>query len=136
MRPSERLFERRRTSSQTSSLSDAGIPASLALNCALTTWKTNRTIGRLDPIKYLEARVKLASEPTEVKDRLGSHLVPYEVLAAAGPYGDLVGEELRARVKPQFDDFLRKHAELVSWLDEELCTDASPKRGACGAELR
>lgn len=111
-------------------LSDAGIPASLALNCALITWKTNRTIGRLDPIKYLEARVKAAPEPTEVKDRLESHLVPYELLAAAGPYGDLVGEELRALVKPQFDDFLRKRAELVSWLAEELCGGTQPQAGS------
>jgi hypothetical protein len=111
-------------------LSDAGIPASLALNCALITWKTNRTIGRLDPIQYLEARVKAAPEPTEVKDRLESHLVPYEVLAAAGPYGDLVGEELRALVKPQFDDFLRERAELVSWLAEELCSGRQPQAGS------
>lgn len=83
-----------------------------------------------NPIKYLEARVKAAPEPTEVKDRLESHLVPYELLAAAGPYGDLVGEELRALVKPQFDDFLRKRAELVSWLAEELCGGRQPQAGS------
>ncbi|MDQ7994088.1 MAG: hypothetical protein AAGC63_16790, partial [Propionicimonas sp.] len=110
-------------------LSDAGIEASLALNCALITWKTNRTIGRLDPIKYLEARVKAAPEPTEVKDRLESHLVPYELLAAAGPYGDLAGEDLRAAVKPQFDAFLRKRAEMVLRLTDELCSGRQPQVG-------
>lgn len=111
-------------------LSDAGIPASLALNCALITWKTNRTIGRLDPIKYLEARVNAAPEPTEVKDRLESHLVPYQMLATAGPYDDLVGEELRALVKPQFDAFLRKRAEMVLWLADALCSGRQPQVGS------
>lgn len=41
-------------------LSDAGIDPNLALNCALITWRTNRTIGRIDPIAYLNARTESA----------------------------------------------------------------------------
>lgn len=88
------------------------------------------TIGRLDPIKYLEARVNAAPEPTAVKDRLESHLVPYEMLAAAGPYSDLAGKDLRAAVKPQFDAFLRRRAELVLRLADELCSGRQPHAGS------
>jgi len=35
-------------------LSGAEIPSYLALNCALITWKTNRIIGRKDPLEYIK----------------------------------------------------------------------------------
>jgi hypothetical protein len=37
-------------------LKEAKINSFLALNCALVTWKTNRTIGRKDPLDYLQDR--------------------------------------------------------------------------------
>lgn len=107
-------------------LGDAGIDSFLALNCALITWKTNRTIGRLDPIAYLEARADRAPDDRDVRDRLESHLVPYERLANAGPYPDIKGEELRAAVKPDFDAFLSVRAELVLQLATELCDGRQP----------
>jgi len=61
-----------------------------------------------------------------VRDRLESHLVPYERLANAGPYPDIKGEELRAAVKPDFDAFLSVRAELVLQLATELCDGRQP----------
>lgn len=102
-------------------LSDAGINSFLALNCALITWKTNRTIGRLDPIKYLEERAQKAPDPRDVKDRLETHLVPYELLAAAGPYpADVKGAELAAFVRPDFDAFLGARAKLIAAVAKAL----------------
>ncbi|MBX3103797.1 MAG: DUF262 domain-containing protein [Cryobacterium sp.] len=109
-------------------LSDAGIYSFLALNCALITWKTNRTIGRLDPIKYLEDRAQKAPDPRDVKDRLETHLVPYEPLATAGPYpNNLTGKELAAIVRPNFDTFLEARAKLISAIAAELCEGKKPK---------
>ncbi len=109
-------------------LSGAGIGSYLALNCALITWKTNRTIGRLDPIKYLEDRAQKAPDPREVKDRLETHLVPYELLASAGPYpDDLTGPDLAALVRPDFDAFLEARAKLIAAAALELTEGRQPQ---------
>src|SRR5699024_9259377 len=83
------------------------------LNCVLITWKTNRSIGRRDPIAYLEKRVEAAPDPRDVNDRLESHLVPYAALATAGPYDQPAGEPLRRAVQPDFDAFLEERANLI-----------------------
>lgn len=109
-------------------LNSAGIGSYLALNCALITWKTNRTIGRLDPIKYLEDRAQKAPDPREVKDRLETHLVPYELLASAGPYPEeLTGPELAAVVRPDFDAFLDARAKLIAAAALELTEGRQPQ---------
>lgn len=107
-------------------LSDASIESMLALNCVLITWKTNRTIGRLDPITYLEKRAEHAPKPRDIKDRLESHLVPYELIAAAGPYEQPAGVELREAVQPDFDNFLMQRAELVHQFMESVCAGHQP----------
>lgn len=68
-----------------------------ALNCTLISWKMNRRIGVKTPEEYLSERAKDAKASEEdVRRRLGSHLVPYEILI----YGDYSG-------------FLNERAELV-----------------------
>ncbi len=109
-------------------LRDAGIESYLALNCALITWKTNRTIGRLDPIQYLEDRAQNAPTPRDVHDRLESHLVPYTEIASAGPYSsDLHGAELAAVVGPDFAAFLDARASLISAIVAELTEGRRPQ---------
>ena len=98
----------------------------LALNCALITWKTNRSIGRLDPLTYLEKRAEHAPELRDIKDRLESHLVPYEAIAAAGPYDQPAGEELRSAVQPDFTAYLDQRAELVQRFMIEACDGSQP----------
>lgn len=110
-------------------LSEAGIESMLALNCALITWKTNRSIGRLDPLTYLEKRAKNAPDPRDIKDRLESHLVPYEIVAKSGPYEQPAGGELRAAVQPDFDAFLDQRAALVSNFMRAVCDGRQPHLG-------
>jgi hypothetical protein len=107
-------------------LTEAGIDSMLALNCVLITWKTNRSIGRLDPITYLEKRAEFAPEPRDIEDRLESHLVPYDDLVEAGPYDQPAGEELRAAVAPDFEAFLHQRAEIVQRFMEAVCTGQQP----------
>lgn len=92
-------------------LSEAGIHSFLALNCALITWKTNRIIGRKDPLDYMADRVVWAGEDT-VRQRLKTHLIDYEQLAKAH-YGDATGAELATKLNVDFGRFLRQRAQLV-----------------------
>ncbi len=72
--------------------------ASVALNCALITWRTNRRIAAAPPVDYLRDRVDVAAlGEDEVRQRLASHVVDYDALAA----GD-------------FDAFLRQRAEEMA----------------------
>lgn len=107
-------------------LSDAGIYSSLALNCALITSRTNRVIGRLDPIAYLQQRTDKAPQPEDVHDRLESHLVPSSLLTGAGPYLQPAGTELREAVGPDFRTFLEARAHCVLRLAERLCNGEQP----------
>ncbi len=100
-------------------LSEAKIASSLALNCALITWKTNRTIGREDPLDYLKARVVWADEPT-VAQRLRSHLIPYDLVSQA-TYKGLVGSALETKLESDFKRFLTHRANLMAIAVGQLC---------------
>ena len=91
-------------------LSEVQIASSLALNCALITWKTNRLIGRKDPLEYLENRVEWADEAT-IEKRLRSHLISYDRLKKAH-YEHLIGEALKTVLETDFQAFLRDRAAL------------------------
>jgi len=103
-------------------LSEANIESSLALNCALVTWKTNRSIGRKDPLEYLKDRVEWADEPT-VHHRLRTHLLDYEELCLASYQVDGVkmeGEKFVAKLNEDFNAFLERRAKLVEVAAEHL----------------
>jgi hypothetical protein len=54
-----------------------------ALNCALISWTTNRRVGAQKPSNYIEQRAKAANlGEIVVRQRLGSHAVPYDALIA------------------------------------------------------
>jgi hypothetical protein len=92
-------------------LSEAGIPSYLALNCALITWKTNRMIGRKDPLEYLQERVQWADEGV-VRERLKSHLISFELLSKAH-YADIDDATFKRKLADDFNEFLRDRANLV-----------------------
>jgi len=92
-------------------LSEAGIESFYALNCALITWKTNRIIGRKDPLDYLKERVQWADE-LAVSNRLKTHLVSFELLSKAH-YQGLDGEALKSKLEADFNQFMRDRAQLV-----------------------
>lgn len=105
-------------------LSEAGIKSYYALNCALITWKTNRIIGRKDPLAYIKERVDLADE-SSVKDRLETHLISYEQLSQAH-YGELTGEALKQRLETDFNAFMHTRAILVEKAAQELAAGKQP----------
>jgi hypothetical protein len=92
-------------------LSEAEIPSYLALNCALITWKTNRLIGRKDPLEYLLERVQWADESI-VRERLKSHLISFDLLSKAH-YADLEGTAFKQKLAADFNEFLRDRANIV-----------------------
>jgi len=92
-------------------LSDAGLESYYALNCALITWKTNRIIGRKDPLDYLKERVQWADE-TAVSNRLKTHLVSFDLLGKAH-YQGLEGDALKTKLEADFNAFMRDRAQLV-----------------------
>lgn len=105
-------------------LSEAGIESFYALNCALITWKTNRIIGRKDPLDYLQQRVELSDEES-VKERLKSHLIPYDLLASAH-YASLEGYALRAKLEADFTKFRQQRAALLEIALRQLCLGKQP----------
>jgi hypothetical protein len=100
-------------------LKEAQVESFLALNCALITNSTNRTIGRKDPLTYLSERYQWSSEEI-VHQRLHSHLIPIEELANGG-YGGLIDGEKNNKIKIDFDAFLDKRAQLIFNAAQALC---------------
>ena len=83
--------------------------ASKALNCALITWKTNRTISDKDPLTYLKDRTNVSHlGEKEIEHRLSTHLVDYEMLKA-GDYKEYI--EHRAKELKVIIDKLCKGIE-------------------------
>ena len=105
-------------------LAEAGIASSLALNCALITWKTNRVIGRKDPLSYLQERVVWA-EAKAVEERLRSHLISFKLLSKAH-YAALEGQALKDVLAKDFEEFLRDRARLVVVAINALASGVSP----------
>jgi hypothetical protein len=104
-------------------LREANIDSYLALNCALISWKTNRVIGRKDPLEYLKDRVEWADEDT-VRERMRSHLIDFDLLKAAS-YEGLEGQALISKLKPDFDAFLLGRAKLIHAAITELAQGRS-----------
>lgn len=76
-----------------------------SLNCALVTWRTNRTISDREPERYLaERRDGATLGEHEVRERLASHLIPYDEM-----------------VRGDYNAFLNKRAELVYSTMNRLC---------------
>lgn len=110
-------------------LSEAGVESYLALNCALITWKTNRTIGRKDPLEYLRDRVDWSDE-ANVGQRLETHLLDYATFAGAhyvdGNGAPLKGEQLVAKLTPEFEAFLAWRARRVALAAGQLANGEIP----------
>jgi len=80
------------------------------LNCALITWTTNRKVGAQTPSEYIGRRAEAAHLGEDaVRQRLESHLIPYDAL---------VGDD--------YDTFLLARAERVHADMTALCKGHSP----------
>ncbi len=106
-----------------STLEDAEIPDEQvfrALNCALVTWRTNRTISNKDPIAYLRERAdNSALGEEELRRRLRTHLIPHAKLAVG--YDGLGDEERRARVRTDYEAFLLSRAAILANAAQLIC---------------
>ena len=102
----------------------AELPASesyKALNCALITWNTNRNISAKSPLVYLRERAERGVLGEDaVRDRLSTHLIPFDELAKAG-FDGLEGEALRDAVRAHFTVFLEARADLMVEYAAKLC---------------
>lgn len=105
-------------------LSEAEIPSYLALNSALITWKTNRMIGRKDPLEYLQERVQWA-DADAVRERLKSHLISFDLLSKAH-YAGMEGAAFKQKLAADFNEFLRDRANLVVAAMASLTEGNSP----------
>lgn len=77
-----------------------------ALNCALISWRTNRTISAKAPSDYVTERMEASSlESSEVELRLKSHLIPVSQL-----------------MENNYEAFLHERAKLVKQLVDQLCS--------------
>ena len=110
----------------------ADINGSLALNCALITWKTNRNIGRKNPLDYLRERVEWADIET-VRQRMRTHLIDYDLLAGKH-YDDLSKSAERERLGADFNAFLRDRAERVLDAASILAEGGKPSLEALWAD--
>lgn len=76
-----------------------------ALNCALVTWYTNRTISQKKPERYLADRFDdIMVDKKQVTARLSSHLIPYEEM-----------------INGDYDEFLNRRAEMIANAMTEIC---------------
>lgn len=67
-----------------------------ALNCALITWKTNRTISAKKPLNYLLERSEASTlGEAEIRRRLATHAVDYDMLSA-GEYYEFLDHRAKA----------------------------------------
>jgi len=111
-----------------SKLADIGLaPEEIfkAVNCALITWRTNRTISNKDPITYLKERSDNSSlGEDELKRRLKSHLIPYKELNVGG-YDEIEGDLLKNRLQADYKKFIQARAELFSKAATMACQGRS-----------
>jgi hypothetical protein len=105
-------------------LTDAEIPREQifrALNCALVTWRTNRTISNKDPVAYLKERADNSALGVEdLKRRLRTHLIPYKPLAVG--YDGMSDDARRTQVKGDYALFLSTRAEILARAVQLACT--------------
>ena len=69
-------------------LNDLDINPNLALNCAIITSSTNKSLGAKAPLKYIKEKYQVFDEET-IKFRLQSHLIPTERLTEIEEYSDI-----------------------------------------------
>lgn len=96
-------------------LDDAGLAQEQiyrAMNCALISWRTNRTISDKDPVHYLRERsVNSTLGEAELIRRLQTHLIPFDSLSVG--YDGLGSEERKQKIIADYQTFLNARAELL-----------------------
>ena len=111
-----------------SKLADAGLgPEDIyrAINCALITWRTNRTISNKDPVKYLKERADNSTlGEEELQRRLRTHLIPYKELNV-GAYDRLTDDQVQVQTREDYKKFALARAQLLAKAAELACEGQS-----------
>lgn len=105
-------------------LKEVGIKSFEAMNCALITWKTNRTLGRQDPLDYIQERTKITTIES-VGARFKSHLIPFDLLKNA-TYQGVSGDDLKRVLQQDYDQFKHERAKLFKIAIGYLCKGEDP----------
>ncbi len=80
-----------------------------SLNCALVSWRTNRTISDKPPSQYINERMEASSlGKSEIENRLKSHLIPHDTIKSE-----------------QYQEFLSERAKMVLLEMQTLCSGIS-----------
>lgn len=93
-------------------LEEAEIVGTTAVNCALITGKTNKVLGRKEPLNYLKERYKWA-DVNVVKNRLSTHLIPINELENGG-YEGLNKDDRIEKIRTDFQTFQEERAKLIA----------------------
>ncbi|WP_216901158.1 DUF262 domain-containing protein [Synechococcus sp. CCY 9618] len=108
-------------------LEDAKIPDEQVfrtLNCALVTWRTNRTISNKNPIAYLKERAdNSALGEEELQRRLRTHLIPFAQLAVG--YEGMSNDDRRVQVMYDYAAFLSARALILAKAGQLACEGKS-----------
>lgn len=97
-------------------LQELEINPDLALNCAIITSSTNKSLGAKSPIQYIKEKYQVFDEQT-IKHRLHTHLIPTARLTEIEDTQNGDNNYL----KRQFEMFIRERAALVKEAAEQLC---------------
>ena len=96
-------------------LGKADIPNSKifsSVNCALISWRTNRTISDKNPMQYLLERAENCDLGKPERDRrLRSHLIPIQELNV--DYSDFDNPETKAKIEQDFARFVEARSTLL-----------------------
>ncbi len=88
--------------------------ANRALNCALITMATNRNVAAKQPLLYLAERISRSDlGEAEVRQRLESHLIPFEALRGSDYEALHSDTERTERIKSDYNKFLSERAAMV-----------------------
>lgn len=97
-------------------LKELEINPDLALNCAIITSSTNKSLGAKAPLKYIKEKYNVFDEQT-IKFRLHSHLIPSARLTEIDDNEEADGKY----IKRQFEMFIKERAAIIKEAAEQLC---------------
>jgi hypothetical protein len=91
----------------------------------LISWRTNRVIAAKEPISYLRERIKGAElGEKDVRDRLRTHLVPYDDLAVG--WSNVAKTVRGDAIRIDYERFMESRAQLFVGPIVELCSGRTP----------
>jgi hypothetical protein len=97
-------------------LKELDVNPDLALNCAIITSSTNKSLGAKAPLQYIREKYNIFDEQT-IKFRLHSHLIPTSRLTEIEENEHPDG----AYIKRQYEMFIKERAALIKEAAEQLC---------------